>query len=84
MTNTLKITAKGQVTLRKKVLDHLGVAPGDHVTVELTAAGSANLRPATGKSDLTRFVNSLRRPDEAGMPLEKIDEIIAGGWAGEK
>jgi len=84
MTNKLKITAKGQVTLRKKVLDHLGVAPGDHVTVELTATGSANLRPAAGKASLSRFVNSLHRPGEAGMPLEKIKEIISQGWAGEK
>ena len=31
----LSITAKGQVTLRKEVLQHLGLRPGDKVAVDL-------------------------------------------------
>ena len=32
--STLTITAKGQVTLRKDFLQHLGVRPGDKITVD--------------------------------------------------
>ena len=31
--STLTVTAKGQVTLRKDVLEHLGVHPGEKITV---------------------------------------------------
>ena len=31
----LTVTAKGQVTLRKDVLNHLGVRPGDKITVHM-------------------------------------------------
>jgi hypothetical protein len=30
--STLTVTAKGQVTLRKDVLEHLGVHPGEKIT----------------------------------------------------
>ena len=30
----LTVTAKGQVTLRKDILRHLGVSPGDRITVD--------------------------------------------------
>jgi bifunctional DNA-binding transcriptional regulator/antitoxin component of YhaV-PrlF toxin-antitoxin module len=30
----LEITSKGQVALKKEVLDHLGVEPGDYVDID--------------------------------------------------
>ena len=39
--STLTVTAKGQVTLRKDVLEHLGVHPGERISVsKLPMAGS--------------------------------------------
>ena len=38
--STLTVTAKGQVTLRKDLLQHLGVQPGEKVVVE----GPENLK----------------------------------------
>jgi bifunctional DNA-binding transcriptional regulator/antitoxin component of YhaV-PrlF toxin-antitoxin module len=35
VTLELKVTAKGQITLRRAVHDHLGVAPGAKVSVSL-------------------------------------------------
>jgi bifunctional DNA-binding transcriptional regulator/antitoxin component of YhaV-PrlF toxin-antitoxin module len=32
--STLTVTAKGQVTLRKDLLKHLGVNPGEKITVD--------------------------------------------------
>ena len=48
---TLTITAKGQVTLRKDILNHLGVQPGESVTVNKLPDGAIEVRAArpTGK-----------------------------------
>jgi bifunctional DNA-binding transcriptional regulator/antitoxin component of YhaV-PrlF toxin-antitoxin module len=32
--STLTVTAKGQVTLRKDLLEHLGVRPGEKIAVD--------------------------------------------------
>ena len=44
--STLTVTAKGQVTLRKDVLEHLGVHPGEKITVsKLRTVGSRSRQP---------------------------------------
>ena len=50
MTITLTVTAKGQITLRKEVLKHLGVQPGDKLNVDLLKDGRMQIRPKRGKS----------------------------------
>ena len=37
--STLSVTAKGQVTLRKDLLKHLGVKPGDKIDVNMLPDG---------------------------------------------
>jgi AbrB family looped-hinge helix DNA binding protein len=44
--STLTVTAKGQVTLRKDVLAHLGIHPGDKITVEKLPGGRLEVKPA--------------------------------------
>jgi antitoxin PrlF len=41
---TLTVTAKGQVTLRKDFLNHLGVKPGDSINVSKLPNGSIEIR----------------------------------------
>jgi AbrB family looped-hinge helix DNA binding protein len=39
--STLTVTSKGQVTLRKDLLDHLGIRPGEKLVVQkLPTVGS--------------------------------------------
>jgi AbrB family looped-hinge helix DNA binding protein len=40
----LTVSAKGQVTLRKDVLEHLGVHPGEKITVNKLPDGKIELR----------------------------------------
>jgi AbrB family looped-hinge helix DNA binding protein len=49
--STLTVTAKGQVTLRKDLLKHLGVQPGDKIAVDKLPDGRIEVRAArpTGK-----------------------------------
>ena len=55
MTITLTVTAKGQVTLRKSVLEHIGARAGDKLKVELLNDHRIELRRKPGKSISTIF-----------------------------
>jgi AbrB family looped-hinge helix DNA binding protein len=48
---TLTVTTKGQVTLRKDLLKHLGVAPGDKVSIDLMPDGKATLLRREGQGN---------------------------------
>ena len=81
MTNALKISAKGQVTLKKSVLAHLGARPGESVCVELRPGGVIELRPApTGK--ISDTFGMLAKPGQKPVSIEEMNETIADGWAG--
>jgi antitoxin PrlF len=82
MKSTLKITSKGQVTFRKKVLDQLGVGPGDLITVELVGPGRVEVRSARPGAALTDFVGCLKKADTRRLSLEEMTKIAREGWAG--
>jgi antitoxin PrlF len=82
MTTTLTITAKGQVTLRKEILRHLGIAPGQKVEVDLLPNGRAELRAAKSPTSIENFFGCLHRPGTKPLTIEEIGEIAAQGWAG--
>jgi bifunctional DNA-binding transcriptional regulator/antitoxin component of YhaV-PrlF toxin-antitoxin module len=82
MGTTLTVTAKGQVTLRREVLRHLGVKPGEKVVVDFLPAGRAELRAATSPASIDAFIGCLRHRAAKPLSTEKIAEIAAQGWAG--
>ena len=43
---TLTVTARGQVTFRKDVLQHLGIKPGEKIELDLLPGGRGILRAA--------------------------------------
>ena len=51
---TLTVTAKGQITLRKDVLRHLGVAPGQKIEIDMLPNGRLEMRAANSASDAIR------------------------------
>lgn len=82
MATTLTVTAKGQVTLRKEVLRHLGVTPGQKVEVELLPNGRLEMR-AQPTGSIEDFIGSLYRAGTKPLTIEEINEVIRKGWAGE-
>ncbi|HYC04117.1 MAG TPA: AbrB/MazE/SpoVT family DNA-binding domain-containing protein [Azospirillaceae bacterium] len=83
MGTMLTVTAKGQVTLRKEVLEHLGVSPGDKLVVELMPDGKVQVGPAP-RGSIESFFGSLAVPP--GTPpvsIEEMNQAIAAGWAGD-
>ena len=62
--STLTVTAKGQVTLRRDLLEHLGVHPGEKITVNKLPDGRIEVKAArpTGKiSDVFGLLKEKRR-----------------------
>jgi AbrB family looped-hinge helix DNA binding protein len=82
MKATLKITSKGQVTLRKELLAQLGVQAGDRVVVEAVGSGRLEIRRAEPLGSLAGFVGRLRSPTGPTLSLEDIDKLAHEGWAG--
>ena len=67
----LTVTAKGPVTLRKEVVEHLGVGPGDRM-VEVRA----------NKGAIAGFFGLLARPEALCHTVDDMNRIAADGWAG--
>ena len=79
MTLELTVTAKGQVTLRRAVLDHLGVVPGDKVSVSLLESGRVELVGAAVRDDIKSLRGALRRSGQRPVSLQEMQEAIEGG-----
>ncbi len=79
MSLELTITAKGQVTLRQAVLDHLGVKPGEKVSVSLLPDGRVELVPTSAGHDISRVRGALRRPGQRAITLREMQDAIEGG-----
>lgn len=80
---TLTVTAKGQVTLRKNLLEHLGIAPGDKIEIDLLPNGRAELHAAKDVGSIEDTFGALYRPGTKALTIEEINEAIRKGWAGE-
>ena len=77
----LTITAKGQITLRRELLQYLGIAPGQQVEVHKQANGVLTLQ-AKAPEGLEAFAGCLPPPSKA-LSVEDMNAIIATGWAGQ-
>jgi AbrB family looped-hinge helix DNA binding protein len=81
--STLTVTAKGQVTLRKDILQHLGVAPGERIVVDKLPDGRIQVKAAPA-GDIRKTFNMLKKPGNPKLSIEQIKEITAKAWAGKR
>ena len=61
---TLTVTTRGQVTFRKKVLQHLGIKPGEKIELDLLPDGRGMIRAAKPSRKHTGLLRRARRQDE--------------------
>ena len=80
----LTVTAKGQVTLRKDLLEHLGLRPGERVSVEKLPDGRIEMRAARPTGKISDVFGSLKRKGGPTLSIEEMNKIIADGWAGKR
>jgi bifunctional DNA-binding transcriptional regulator/antitoxin component of YhaV-PrlF toxin-antitoxin module len=66
---TLNISAKGQITLDDDLLKHLGMRPGQQITIEKLSGGQIVMkafRPTEKISDVFGLLKRWRERDDAG------------------
>jgi len=82
--SALTVTAKGQVTLRKDVLQHLGIGPGDKIFVDKLPDGRIAVQAARPTGKISDVFGMLKRDGQKAISIEEMNEIIADGWAWKK
>jgi AbrB family looped-hinge helix DNA binding protein len=80
----LTITTKGQVTLRKDVLKHLGVGPGEKVSVEKLPDGRIEVKAAKPSGKISDAFGFLKRKTTRHLSTAEIGRIAARGWSGKR
>ncbi len=81
---TLKVTAKGQVTLKKEVLQHLGARPGDSLDVDLLPNGRVSVHIVKPEKHGIEALFGIVKNTTGRVPtIDEINEAIEAGWAGE-
>ena len=79
---TLTVTARGQVTFRKDVLQHLGIGPGEKIELEKLPDGRVALRASRPTGTIEGFLGLLADKTQKVATLEEIQDAAAAGWAG--
>jgi bifunctional DNA-binding transcriptional regulator/antitoxin component of YhaV-PrlF toxin-antitoxin module len=80
----LTVTARGQVTFRKDVLQHLGIKPGHKIELDLLPNGRGMLKAARPTGTIKDFVGLLAGRAKKIATIDEINEAAARGWAGNK
>lgn len=79
----LTVTTRGQVTFRKKVMEHLGVKPGGKIELDLLPDGRGMIRAARRTGKIENFIGMLAGKTKKVATIEEMNEAAAAGWAGE-
>jgi AbrB family looped-hinge helix DNA binding protein len=82
--DTLTVTAKGQITLRKELLQHLGVHPGEKITVDKLPDGRIEIKAARPTGKISDLFGSLKKKNGSTLSIDEINQIAARGWAGKR
>jgi len=81
---TLTVTAKGQITLRKELLEHLGVHPGEKITVNMLPDGRVQMKAERPTGKISDVFGFLKDKTDRRLSIDEIKEIAARGWAGRR
>ncbi|AXI83453.1 AbrB/MazE/SpoVT family DNA-binding domain-containing protein [Xylella taiwanensis] len=80
--STLTVTARGQVTFRKEILQHLGIKPGERIELDLLPDGRAELKAAQPKGSFHELRGFLKdKTNGARLSIEEINDAIAEAGA---
>jgi AbrB family looped-hinge helix DNA binding protein len=82
--NTLTVTAKGQITLRRELLKHLGVQPGDKIVVDKLPDGRIEMKPVRPTGKISDVFDIFKKSNRKPLSIEQINEIARRGWAGRR
>lgn len=81
--STLTVTAKGQTILRKDILEHLGISPGDKIVVEKLPGSRIEVK-AAATGNIADTFGLLKRKGGRSLSVERLKRIAARGWVGKQ
>jgi len=81
---SLALTAKGQITLKRDLLQHLGVEPGQRLELAKLPAGELRIRAVKPSGSINDFIGRFAGRVKKPISIEEMNEIIASSWAGER
>lgn len=81
MSVTLTISVKGQLTLNRDMLKHLGIGPGEKVLIAKLPGGAITLSAAP-KGNIAEAFGLLKRKDGPVLSIAQIKAATIRGWAG--
>ncbi len=79
----MTVTGKGQFTLNKGLMEHLGIKPGDKVSVTRTPEG-LNVTALKNKSsidDVLRDIDNIVGDRDMPSSIDDINHAIVEGYA---
>jgi bifunctional DNA-binding transcriptional regulator/antitoxin component of YhaV-PrlF toxin-antitoxin module len=75
-------TSRGQITLRKEILRHVGIRPGGKLEIELLPGGEFRGRAVRKAGSIGDLAGCLKgKTNGARLTLEEINEAIAEAGA---
>ena len=72
------------MTLRKDVLQHLGIHPGDRITVDKLPNDWVMVKAAQPNGQISDAFGMLKRDGGPSLSIEDMNRIAAEGWAGSR
>lgn len=70
-------TSRGQVTLRKEILRHVGIKPGEKLEIELLPGGEFRGRAVRKKGKISDLAGCLKgKSNGVRLSIEEMDEAI--------
>jgi bifunctional DNA-binding transcriptional regulator/antitoxin component of YhaV-PrlF toxin-antitoxin module len=77
------VTAKGQVTLRRELLQHLGIEPGGRVNFDKLPGGELRIKAARPQGTIESFIGRHSGKLKKALSVEDMNRIAAEGWSGK-
>lgn len=78
------VSRKGQVTLKRDLLQHLGVKPGERIDFDKLPGGQLRVQAARPSGTIDAFIGRHVGKIEKPLTIEEMNEIAASGWAGDE
>lgn len=82
--STLTVTAKGQVTLRKDLLKHLGVQPGEKIIVDKLPGGRVEIKAPRATRKISDVFDFLKQENGPSLSIDEINDVARRAWAGRR
>ncbi|GHU19669.1 hypothetical protein FACS189475_07280 [Betaproteobacteria bacterium] len=75
MMNTITLTARGQFTFNKQLLDHMGVKGGEQVVIKKQPDGTLNIASAKKTKDISSIFGIMGK-SPVHLNDEELEEAI--------